>query len=104
MSYTCKQIFSTIKKEHQLTYEEVFILEYVYYGEKKKYDMKEITKAANLKPYYITKALQKLKDMNLVSKKRNLKDERTVIIEISKTQREKIKKIIDQIESYLVFE
>ncbi|WP_439848910.1 transcriptional regulator, SarA/Rot family, partial [Staphylococcus epidermidis] len=51
--------------------------------------------------YYLTKALQKLKDLNLLSKKRSVHDERTVIVFVSDEQREKIKKLILELENYI---
>ena len=51
---------------------------------------KEIATCSEFKPYYLTKALQKLKDLNLLSK-RSVHDERTVIVFVSDEQREKIK-------------
>ena len=49
---------------------------------------KEIATCSEFKPYYLTKALQKLKDLNLLSKK-SVHDERTVIVFVSDEQREK---------------
>ena len=49
---------------------------------------KEIATCSEFKPYYLTKALQKLKDLNLLSK-RSVHDERTVIVFVSDEQREK---------------
>ena len=49
---------------------------------------KEIATCSEFKPYYLTKALQKLKDLNLLSKK-EVHDERTVIVFVSDEQREK---------------
>ncbi|PTE56708.1 MarR family transcriptional regulator, partial [Staphylococcus epidermidis] len=51
--------------------------------------------------YYLTKALQKLKDLNLLSKKRSVNDERTVIVFVSDEQREKIEKLILELENYI---
>ncbi|PWZ97730.1 MarR family transcriptional regulator, partial [Staphylococcus pseudintermedius] len=52
-------------------------------------------------PYYITKAMQKLKDFGFLTKKRNEQDERTVIIEVSKEQYEKIASLFNEIETLL---
>ncbi|WP_446696820.1 transcriptional regulator, SarA/Rot family, partial [Staphylococcus epidermidis] len=46
-------------------------------------------------------ALQKLKDLNFLSKKRSVHDERTVIVFVSDEQREKIKKLILELENYI---
>ncbi|MDK7943721.1 MAG: hypothetical protein QP807_08515 [Staphylococcus epidermidis] len=62
---------------------------------------KEIATCSEFKPYYLTKALQKLKDLNLLSKKRSVHDERTVIVFVSDEQREKIEKLILELENYI---
>ena len=61
---------------------------------------KEIATCSEFKPYYLTKALQKLKDLNLLSK-RSVHDERTVIVFVSDEQREKIEKLILELENYI---
>ncbi|HDJ3667282.1 TPA: HTH-type transcriptional regulator SarR, partial [Staphylococcus aureus] len=53
------------------------------------------------KPYYLTKALQKLKDLKLLSKKRSLQDERTVIVYVTDTQKANIQKLISELEEYI---
>ncbi|WHI56037.1 transcriptional regulator, SarA/Rot family [Mammaliicoccus lentus] len=55
-------------------------------------------KNSKFKPYYISKAVQNLKEKGLISKKRNDKDERTVAIEVSKIQHRKIKNLLMEIE------
>ena len=60
-----------------------------------------IATCSEFKPYYLTKALQKLKDLNLLSKKRSVHDERTVIVFVSDEQREKIEKLILELENYI---
>ncbi|MFP6334269.1 transcriptional regulator, SarA/Rot family, partial [Bacillus subtilis] len=62
------------------------------------YNVKEIIKNSKFKPYYISKAVQNLKEKGLISKKRNDKDERTVAIEVSKIQHRKIKNLLMEIE------
>ncbi|HAR4239109.1 HTH-type transcriptional regulator SarR, partial [Staphylococcus aureus] len=52
-------------------------------------------------PYYLTKALQKLKDLKLLSKKRSLQDERTVIVYVTDTQKANIQKLISELEEYI---
>lgn len=61
--------------------------------------MKDIITVSKFKPYYITKALQKLKEQGYLSKKRNEQDERTVIIEITKDQYKMIDQLFKQIET-----
>lgn len=51
--------------------------------------------------YYLTKALQKLKDLKLLSKKRSLQDERTVIVYVTDTQKANIQKLISELEEYI---
>ncbi|WP_345952337.1 transcriptional regulator, SarA/Rot family [Mammaliicoccus lentus] len=70
----------------------------MYKGEKDCYNVKDIIKNSKFKPYYISKAVQNLKEKGLISKKRNDKDERTVAIEVSKIQHRKIKNLLMEIE------
>lgn len=51
--------------------------------------------------YYLTKALQKLKDLKLLSKKRSLQDERTVIVYVTDTQKANIQKLVSELEEYI---
>ena len=62
--------------------------------------LKEIATCSEFKPYYLTKALQKLKELDLLSK-RSVHDERTVIVYVTKEQKDKIKKLIDELEQYI---
>ncbi|MBD4562604.1 HTH-type transcriptional regulator SarR, partial [Xanthomonas citri pv. citri] len=62
---------------------------------------KEIAKCLEFKPYYLTKALQKLKDLKLLSKKRSLQDEKTVIVYVTDTQKANIQKLISELEEYI---
>ncbi|MDN8760378.1 transcriptional regulator, SarA/Rot family, partial [Staphylococcus haemolyticus] len=48
-----------------------------------------------------TKALQKLKDLQLLSKKRSIQDERIVIVYVTDEQRDKINKLIAELEKYI---
>ncbi|WP_415409502.1 transcriptional regulator, SarA/Rot family [Staphylococcus agnetis] len=82
-----------------MTYEELFILVHVHEKRLPAYNVKDIITVSKFKPYYITKALQKLKENGYLSKKRNEQDERTVIIEISKEQYAKIDQLFEDIES-----
>ena len=61
---------------------------------------KEIATYSEFKPYYLTKALQKLKDLQLLSK-RSVQDERIVIVYVTDEQRDKINKLIAELESTL---
>lgn len=96
---TTKAVFSNIKKEYALTYEELYILVHLHENELPAYNVKDIITVSNFKPYYITKALQKLKENGYLSKRRNEHDERTVIIEVSQEQYQKIKQLFNEIEA-----
>ncbi len=63
--------------------------------------LKRLLSAQSSKPYYLTKALQKLKDLKLLSKKRSLQDERTVIVYVTDTQKANIQKLISELEEYI---
>ncbi|MDU2138109.1 MAG: MarR family transcriptional regulator, partial [Staphylococcus warneri] len=41
------------------------------------------------------------KELNLLSKKRSVHDERTVIVFVTKEQKDKIKQLIDELEQYI---
>ncbi|GEP85143.1 putative accessory regulator A [Staphylococcus piscifermentans] len=87
-----REINGHIKSEHQISFEELFILNYIESSEKNRseFNVKEIIQLSNLKPYFISKAIQKLKERNLLSKKRNKNDERTVILVVDENQRKEI--------------
>jgi len=78
VSKKAKEHLTKIKSQFVLTFEELYILVYIYKGEKDCYNVKDIIKNSKFKPYYISKAVQNLKEKGLISKKRNDKDERTV--------------------------
>ncbi|MFC7087340.1 MarR family transcriptional regulator [Mammaliicoccus vitulinus] len=46
---------------------------YIYKGEKDCYNVKDIIKQSKFKPYYISKAVQHLKEKGLISKKEMIK-------------------------------
>ncbi|GAB1612773.1 MULTISPECIES: transcriptional regulator, SarA/Rot family [Mammaliicoccus] len=98
VSKKAKEHLTKIKSQFVLTFEELYILVYIYKGEKDCYNVKDIIKNSKFKPYYISKAVQNLKEKGLISKKRNDKDERTVAIEVSKIQHRKIKNLLMEIE------
>ena len=98
VSKKAKEHLIKIKSQFVLTFEELYILVYIYKGEKDCYNVKDIIKNSKFKPYYISKAVQNLKEKGLISKKRNDKDERTVAIEVSKIQHRKIKNLLMEIE------
>lgn len=98
VSKKAKEHLTKIKSQFVLTFEELYILVYIYKGEKDWYNVKDIIKNSKFKPYYISKAVQNLKEKGLISKKRNDKDERTVAIEVSKIQHRKIKNLLMEIE------
>lgn len=98
VSKKSKEHLTKIKSQFVLTFEELYILVYIYKGEKDCYNVKDIIKNSKFKPYYISKAVQNLKEKGLISKKRNDKDERTVAIEVSRIQHRKIKNLLMEIE------
>lgn len=99
ISYTTKALYAKVKKDYGLTYEELFILNFIHEHRLSCYNVKDIISASSFKPYYITKAVKKLKDFNYLSKRRNEKDERTVIIEVSDEQYQKIDQLFSEIEA-----
>ncbi|WP_436882061.1 transcriptional regulator, SarA/Rot family [Staphylococcus gallinarum] len=96
-----KKFFKSSKKQFKLNYEEIYILNYLYNCNSNEITAKEIALSSDLKPYYLTKALQKLIKMEFLSKKRNQIDERTVVVYIDDQQRAKITQIIEQLQSQL---
>ncbi|RIL15996.1 MarR family transcriptional regulator, partial [Staphylococcus gallinarum] len=77
-----KKFFKSSKKQFKLNYEEIYILNYLYNCNSNEITAKEIALSSDLKPYYLTKALQKLIKMEFLSKKRSQIDERTVVVYI----------------------
>ena len=71
VSKKAKEHLTKIKSQFVLTFEELYILVYIYKGEKDCYNVKDIIKNSKFKPYYISKAVQNLKRKGLISKKRN---------------------------------
>lgn len=69
VSRTTKEISSNIKQQYALTYEELFILVHVHEKRLPAYNVKDIITVSKFKPYYITKALQKLKENGYLSKR-----------------------------------
>ncbi|MBL0377041.1 MULTISPECIES: transcriptional regulator, SarA/Rot family [Staphylococcus] len=96
-----KQFFKETKKYHKLNYEEIFILNYIHECQSYEVTAKEIAQYSELKPYYLTKALQKLIKMGYLSKKRSDIDEPTVVVYINETQRQKIEHMIKTLQDYL---
>ncbi|EZU57441.1 TPA: HTH-type transcriptional regulator SarR [Staphylococcus aureus] len=96
-TFQVKKFFRDTKKKFNLNYEEIYILR----SESNEISSKEIAKCSEFKPYYLTKALQKLKDLKLLSKKRSLQDERTVIVYVTDTQKANIQKLISELEEYI---
>ena len=66
-----RKFFKTTKKNYILNYEEVLILNYLYNSKENDVTAKEIAQYSELKPYYLTKALQKLIKMDFLNKKRS---------------------------------
>jgi len=90
--------FKKTKKNYKLNYEEVLILNYLYNSKDNEVTAKAIAQYSELKPYYLTKALQKLIKMDFLNKKRSTIDERTVVVYINQTQRNKINQIIEALQ------
>ncbi|HDG4045854.1 TPA: HTH-type transcriptional regulator SarR [Staphylococcus aureus] len=100
-TFQVKKFFRDTKKKFNLNYEEIYILNHILRSESNEISSKEIAKCSECKPYYLTKALQKLKDLKLLSKKRSLQDERTVIVYVTDTQKANIQKLISELEEYI---
>ena len=100
-TFQVKKFFRDTKKQYNLNYEEIYILNYILKRESNEISSKEMATCSEFKPYYLTKALQKLKELNLLSKKRSVHDERTVIVFVTKEQKDKIKQLIDELEQYI---
>lgn len=100
-TFQVKKFFRDTKKQYNLNYEEIYILNYILKSESNEISSKEIATCSEFKPYYLTKALQKLKDLQLLSKKRSIQDERTVIVYVTKEQRERINALIAELEKYI---
>ncbi|MDK9858224.1 transcriptional regulator, SarA/Rot family [Staphylococcus equorum] len=93
-----RKFFKTTKKNYKLNYEEVLILNYLYNSKENDVTAKEIAQYSELKPYYLTKALQKLIKMDFLNKKRSNIDERTVVVYINQAQRDKINEFIENLQ------
>ncbi|HDZ8643625.1 TPA: HTH-type transcriptional regulator SarR [Staphylococcus aureus] len=100
-TFQVKKFFRDTKKKFNLNYEEIYILNHILRSESNEISSEEIAKCSEFKPYYLTKALQKLKDLKLLSKKRSLQDERTVIVYVTDTQKANIQKLISELEEYI---
>ncbi len=100
-TFQVKKFFRDTKKKFNLNYEEIYILNHILRSESNEISSKEIAKCSEFKPCYLTKALQKLKDLKLLSKKRSLQDERTVIVYVTDTQKANIQKLISELEEYI---
>lgn len=94
-----REVSVTIKSEFQITFEELFILNYIHTSEKDRteFNVKEIIQLSNLKPYFVSKAIQKLKERGLLTKKRNKNDERTVILVVDAKQRKEVETLCAEI-------
>ena len=100
-TFQVKKFFKDTKKKYNLNYEEVYILNYIARSKTNEITSKEIATYSEFKPYYLTTALQKLKDLQLLSKKRSVQDERIVIVYVTDEQRDKINKLIAELEKYI---
>ncbi|HDH6669896.1 TPA: HTH-type transcriptional regulator SarR [Staphylococcus aureus] len=96
-TFQVKKFFRDTKKKFNLNYEEIYILNHILRSESNEISSKEIAKCSEFKPYYLTKALQKLKDLKLLSKKRSLQDD----VYVTDTQKANIQKLISELEEYI---
>ena len=83
-----------------MNYEEIYILNHILRSESNEISSKEIAKCSEFKPYYLTKALQKLKDLKLLSKKEvyKTKEQLLFMLQIHKS---KYSKLISELEEYI---
>ncbi|MDU9418228.1 MarR family transcriptional regulator [Staphylococcus lloydii] len=100
INHQVKSFFKIIKDQFKLNFEEIYILNILNNCNGYEVTAKEIAQKTNLKPYYITKALQKLKDMGYLDKKRSEHDERTVIVFISHQEKAKIEFTINALNKH----
>ena len=84
-----------------MNYEEIYILNHILRSESNEISSKEIAKCSEFKPYYLTKALQKLKDLKLLSKKRSLQDEKNSYCLCYRYTKANIQKLISELEEYI---
>lgn len=101
VSQYVKRFYREVKKELKLSYEEVIILNYLYNADSNEVSAREISRASGLEPYFLTKAMQRLREKGYISKKRNTVDERTVIIEVDEAQRLKVNEMIDRVNQFI---
>lgn len=87
-TFQVKKFFRDTKKKFNLNYEEIYILNHILRSESNEISSKEIAKCSEFKPYYLTKALQKLKDLKLLSKKEvyKTKEQLLFMLQIHKKQ------------------
>src|SRR5699024_8525363 len=90
-----KGFFKVVKAHFKLNFEEIYILNILNNCQGHEVTAKEIAQQTHLKPYYLTKALQKLKDLGYLNKKRSDFDERTVIVFVNDQEKAKIRHTIE---------
>ena len=85
-----------------INFEEIYILNILNNCQGHEVTAKEIAQQTHLKPYYLTKALQKLKDLGYLNKKRSDFDERTVIVFVNDQEKAKIRHTIEEVKKYFI--
>lgn len=87
-TFQVKKFFRDTKKKFNLNYEEIYILNHILRSESNEISSKEIAKCSEFKPYYLTKALQKLKDLKCYQRKEvyKTKEQLLFMLQIHKKQ------------------
>ncbi|MCY1569159.1 transcriptional regulator, SarA/Rot family [Staphylococcus pettenkoferi] len=98
---TIKDFYRRVKKERQLTYEEISVLYYVAQSDENTIPVRHIAQRSFLKPYFLSKAVQKLKDKGYLDKKRSQIDQRQIYIEVTDEQRIMIQSLLTDLQ-YLI--
>lgn len=88
---------SIIKKEFTISFEEFAVLTFLSQSNDEEYYLKDIINHLNYKQPQVVKAVKNLSQEDYFDKKRNEQDERTVLILVNATQREKINELLNRI-------
>ncbi|UXV34723.1 global transcriptional regulator SarA [Staphylococcus sp. IVB6181] len=88
---------SIIKKEFTISFEEFAVLTFLSQSNDEEYYLKDIINHLNYKQPQVVKAVKNLSQEDYFDKKRNEQDERTVLILVNVTQREKINELLNRI-------
>ncbi|MCU5745200.1 MarR family transcriptional regulator [Staphylococcus sp. SQ8-PEA] len=96
-----KDFYRELKKSYQLSYEELTILYHVYKLKENTIPVRKLAERSSLKPYFLSKAIQKLKDKGYLDKKRSLIDQRQIYVEITDEQREHVRKLLQDLKKII---